>query len=353
MHQVSAISFPFSLSSFSEIIDVRSPSEYAIDHLPGAINLPVLDDAQREEVGILYKQNTFEARRLGAVMVSANISKHIQNHLMQYGTDYSPLIYCWRGGMRSRSFSFILNSIGWKSQIINGGYQAFRKFMVDETDSIFLHPDLNIHVLSGLTGVGKTRLLSIISDQGGQVLDLENLANHKGSLLGANPYSEQPTQKKFETQLWFKMKHFDLTKPIFVESESNRIGNIHCPTALWNALKNARVISVQLPISERLKILLEDYPYFKQKPEELKLLLNKIIPLRGHEQVTQWQQMIHAEQWEQFVQSMLETHYDICYRIPGSEQSNYLESSSEVLIENSSIQQFTAAANQIIHAANK
>lgn len=348
MQYESAISFPCDLSVYSEIIDVRSPSEYDIDHIPGAINLPVLNDNERAEVGLIYKQNPFEARRLGAALISANISKHIQSNMMQHGLDYVPLLYCWRGGMRSRSFSFILKSIGWKPQIIQGGYQAFRKFIVEDTEGLFQNTQLNFQVLSGLTGVGKTRLLSFIREQGGQVLDLEAIANHKGSLLGASPKSEQPSQKKFETQLWHQMRQFDLSKPIFTESESNRIGNVHCPPALWRALKNGRVINVQLPISERIKILLEEYPHFTEDTTELKLLLNKIIPLRGHDQVQQWRNMIDAQQWDDFVQSILETHYDLCYRVPGSEDSNYLKSSGEVIIADSSIQSFTKAAEQTI-----
>ncbi|MGJ8655081.1 MAG: tRNA 2-selenouridine(34) synthase MnmH [Akkermansiaceae bacterium] len=348
MQQLSTITFPCDFSEFSEIIDVRSPSEYALDHIPGSINLPVLNDEQRVKVGTLYKQNTFEARRLGAALISANVSEHIQNNMMQHGLDYRPALYCWRGGMRSRSFTFILQSIGWKPHVISGGYRAFRKFIVDDTDEIFLKDNLNLQVLSGLTGVGKTRLLKSIKEQGAQILDLEGLANHKGSLLGATPSSKQPAQKKFETQLWHQMKQFDLTKPIFTEAESNRIGNIHCPPALWKALKRSRVINVKLPIAERIKILLEEYPHFTENTDKLKLLLSKLIPLRGHKQVEQWNTLIDTKQWNDFVQSVLETHYDLCYRSPGEVDSNYLKSTGEITIADASKESFTHAAKQAI-----
>ncbi len=348
MQNLSTISIPCDFSEYSEIIDVRSPAEYALDHIPGAINLPVLDDAQREEIGTLYKDSPFEARRLGAALISANVSAHIQNEMMQHGMDYQPLLYCWRGGMRSRSFTFILKSIGWKPHVIQGGYRAFRKSVVDETEEIFLTEGLNLQVLSGLTGVGKTRLLLEIRKQGGQVLDLEGLANHKGSLLGATPSSAQPVQKKFETDLWHQMKQFDLTKPIFTEAESNRIGNVHCPPALWQAMKRSRVIDVQLPISERIKVLREEYPHFQDNAVELKMLLSKLIPLRGHEQIEQWNELIDAENWDDFVHSILETHYDLCYRPPGAEDSNYQTVTGEITIVDATKVSFENAARQTI-----
>lgn len=348
MQHLPSINFPRDLSEFSEIIDVRSPAEYALDHIPGAINLPVLYDEQRAKIGKIYKKNPFDARRLGAAIISANVSSHIQNHMMEYGPDYSPLLYCWRGGMRSRSFSFILNSICWRPYLVNGGYRAFRKFLVEETEDIFQQEALNLRVLSGLTGVGKTRLLKTIHTQGGQVLDLEALANHKGSLLGATPNSPQPAQKKFETNLWHQMKQFDLTKPIFTEAESNRIGSIHCPPSLWTALKSSPVINIELPINERIKILLEEYPHFKEDTDKLKLLLSKLIPLRGHDQVEEWNSLIDKQQWDDFVQSVLETHYDLCYRAPGSEDSNYQKATGNIAIQDASKESFQSAAKQAL-----
>ena len=348
MQHLSTIIFPCDLSQSSEIIDVRSPSEYALDHIPNSKNYPVLNDEEREKVGKLYKENPFKARRLGASIISANVSRHIQNGMMEYGPDYEPLLYCWRGGMRSRSFTFILKSIGWKATVIHGGYRAFRKYIVTETEKIFQHETLNLQTLSGLTGVGKTRLLDTIKKQGGQVLDLEGLANHKGSLLGATPKSTQPSQKRFETMLWNTMQQFDLSKPIFTEAESNRIGSIHCPTALWNALKCSRIINIKLSITERIKILCEEYPHFQNEPEKLKFLLSKLIPLRGKEIIEEWNQLIENGEWDKFVKSVLEHHYDLCYRTPGSENSNYQKPSAEIIIPNASTKGFLDASKNIL-----
>jgi len=348
MQHLSSITFPCDLSHYSEIIDVRSPSEYELDHIPGASNFPVLNDAEREKVGTLYKKNAFEARRLGASLISANVARHIQEKMMEHRSDYQPLLYCWRGGMRSRSFAFILKSIGWNATVVNGGYRTFRRHIVTETEEIFQQKALNLQTLSGLTGVGKTRLLKAIQEQGGQILDLEGLANHKGSLLGATPESSQPSQKRFETALWHTMKQFDLNSPIFTEAESNRIGSIHCPPALWQALKNSRVINVKLSISERIKILCEEYPHFQNDPNRLKFLLSKLIPLRGKELIQEWNSLIDNDDWDAFVKSVLEHHYDLCYRSPGSEHSNYQAPSAEVTIAEASKEGFHTASKETI-----
>jgi len=351
MQHLPTISFPHDLNEFSDIIDVRSPSEFKKDHIPGARNLPVLDDAKREEIGKIYKTNPFEARKLGAAIISAQVSSYIQNQMFDTGPEYKPLLYCWRGGMRSRSFAFILHSIGWKAHVIYGGYRAFRRYLIEDIEAIFTTKQLNIQVLSGLTGVGKTKLLHEIQKQGGQILDLEALANHKGSLLGSSPDSAQPSQKSFETNLWHKMRQLDLSKPIFTEAESNRIGSIHCPPALWRKLHQAKVINVELPIAERVKILLEDYPHFLENTPQLKLLLRRLISLRGHTQIEQWNTLIDKEQWKDFVKTLLETHYDLCYQSPGSEQSNYQPASANISIPDATAQSFTQAAKHAIDLA--
>ena len=197
MKHVETITLPHDLGEFSEIIDVRAPSEYAEDHLPGAVNLPVLNDNERIEVGKIYRTNPFEARKLGAQLISSNAAKHLASHLADKSRDYTPLLYCWRGGMRSNSLAHILRSIGWRARVIDGGYKAFRKFVTEDLEEQLNKPGLSLTVLSGQTGVAKTRLLHTLREQGAQIIDLEGLANHKGSALGSQ--GEQPTQKAFET----------------------------------------------------------------------------------------------------------------------------------------------------------
>ena len=313
------------------------------------MNLPVLTDAERIEVGTLYKKNPFEARRLGASLISANVSAHLKQHLAGQSADYQPLLYCWRGGMRSRSMAFILHSIGWKTHIINGGYRTFRQYISSDLEQLFADTNLDLRVLSGLTGVGKTRLLKAIHESGGQILDLEGLANHKGSLLGATPDSEQPSQKKFESQLWYTLSELDFSRPIYTEAESNRIGNIHCPAALWKALSDASVINVSLPISERIILLREEYPHFEENISHLTSQLSHLTKLRGHEQINEWRELTEANHWDAFVESVLVNHYDLCYRQPGHEKSNYQPASDTINIPDASYATYLTTAQSLLN----
>jgi len=314
MKHVETITFPHDLDEFTEIIDVRAPIEFAEDHLPGSINLPVLTDVQREVVGTLYKNDPFAARRLGASMISANAAEHLEGYLSAKDKNYAPLVYCWRGGMRSGSMAHILRSIGWRARIIEGGYKAFRKFVGEDLESLFSNIQLQLTILAGPTGVAKTRMLHTLKAQGAQVLDLEGLANHRGSVLGLTPDTEQPSQKNFETNLWQEVRALNTSLPIFTEAESNRIGSIHCPPALWKKLGEGNVIELKLPIEQRAQFLLDDYPHFTEQPDHLKSLLDRLIKLRGHEQLKLWHSQIDTGQWREFVMSVLKDHYDLVYR---------------------------------------
>lgn len=348
MHFFDSITLPDDLSQYSEIIDVRSPSEYALDHIPGAINLPVLNDEQRVIVGTLHKTSPFEARKLGAGLIAANAAAILQQHLAGKDMSYSPLIYCWRGGQRSRSLTHILSSVGWKAKLLKGGYRSFRKLVVDELEQILTETPLQLTVLSGLTGVGKTRLLHALTEQGAQVLDLEGLANHKGSLLGSPHLSEQPSQKQFETALWHTLREYDLTQPVYTEAESNRIGRVHCPTPLWKKLSEGKLIQTNLDISERIKLLAEDYPHFTENPQSLSELLNVLRRIRGNAQVDQWQQQIAEANWDTFLTSILVDHYDLCYRPPEHPDSNYTPPVAAITLASSTPADFTLAAREVM-----
>lgn len=349
MKHVETVTLPHDLSEFSEIIDVRSPSEFAEDHLPGAVNLPVLTNTERIKVGTLFNTHPFKARRLGASLISANIAHHLSNHLADKNKHYNPLIYCWRGGMRSNSLAHVLRSVGWRARLIKGGYKAFRKFVTEDTQRILNQPALQLTILSGQTGVAKTRLLQTLKQQGAQILDLENLANHRGSVLGLAPDAEQPSQKHFETRLWHALSQIDSTKPIFTEAESNRIGILHCPPSLWKKLSQGQVISVQLPLYQRAAFLLDDYPHFTRNPGHLKSLLTKLVKLRGHEQVNQWHHQIDAGHWPEFVESVLRNHYDLVYRRAGDEKSNYPAPSHSVNLTDFAPESLKKAATNLMN----
>ncbi|MFW6359160.1 MAG: tRNA 2-selenouridine(34) synthase MnmH [Chroococcales cyanobacterium] len=319
--------------SYSEIIDVRSPAEYAEDHLPNAINLPVLNNEERAKVGTIYKQiSPFEARKIGSSLVAKNISSHLNTHFASKEKDYSPLVYCWRGGQRSNSLAHILTQVGWRVTVLEGGYKTYRTYVREELKR--LTPQLSYKILCGLTGSGKTYLLQQLSQQGGQVLDLEGLANHRGSLLGQvweNQLQLQPSQKRFESLLLQKLKEFDCHKPVWVESESNTIGEIHVPSQLWKEMKRSPCIEIQLPLEERVKWLLQEYSHLTKNLNLLKYKLQWLTSRHGKKKIEEWYSLIDSSQLDSFVKDILINHYDPAYqRSVQHSFSNQLEKSLQL-----------------------
>ena len=308
------------LGEFDAVIDARSEGEFAEDHLPGAINWPSLDDAQRHEVGTLYKQvSPFEARKRGAALVAANIARHIEREVMDKPKGWKPLVYCWRGGQRSGSLSLVLGQIGFPVHIIEGGYKAFRAALLADLPA--LAQRLSWRVVCGPTGSGKTRLLQALEAAGAQVLDLEGLASHRSSVLGLIPGQPQPTQKRFDTLVWEKLRGFDPARPVFVESESRKVGNVAVPEALITAMRAGECLRLELSDEERVRLLLEDYAFFREDPGFFCQRLDALVQLRGREQVEQWQQRVRAGDVESVVRELLVKHYDPGYA--SSTQRNF------------------------------
>ncbi|NRB43356.1 MAG: tRNA 2-selenouridine(34) synthase MnmH [Verrucomicrobiales bacterium] len=301
------------LAEYDDVIDVRSPLEFAEDNLPGSINLPVLSNSEREEVGTIYKQmSPFEARRRGAALVSHNIAEHLNNYFFEKEKDYSPLIYCWRGGERSRSIATILESIGWKPVLLEGGYQAYRKHIVESFDKL-LQNNFHFKIISGLTGSGKTKLLKQLNECGMQIINLEGLAAHRGSALGEETSIEQPSQKKFERLLYEKILSFSIDQPIFLESESSRIGNLQIPSNFWTIMKSSPVLEINVDRKYRVDFLLREYPHFTESPDLLKSKLEKIKHLKIDSVFNTWISMVEENNHEGFVHSILKDHYDAAY----------------------------------------
>ena len=300
------------LTAFDEIIDVRSPGEFAEDHIPGAINLPVLNDAERARVGTLYKQvSSFEAKKIGAALVSRNIAQHLDTWFADKPKSYRPLVCCWRGGSRSGSMTHILQKIGFHAEQLDGGYKAYRRHVVAELAS--LPSRLTYRVVCGPTGSGKSRLLQALASQGAQVLDLEMLAAHRGSLLGALPDQPQPPQKSFESAIWSALSGFDPARPVFVESESKKIGALRVPDALITAMHASRCVRLEVPLAARVQLLREEYPHFLRDPETLNNQLAHLSRLRGTDTVAAWQALASQQAWDQLVATLLEQHYDPAY----------------------------------------
>lgn len=301
------------LSGFHEIIDVRSPTEFEDDHLPGALSCPVLDDAQRTRIGTLYKQSSaFEARRLGAALVAQNIAAHLLQRFQDRGPQWRPLIYCWRGGQRSGAMVTVFRQIGWDAHQLEGGYRLYRRDVLARLEA--LPGTLELRVLGGPTGCAKSRVLDALAARGEQVLDLEGLACHKGSVLGALPGQTQPSQKLFETGLAEALRRFDPARPVYVEAESRRIGRLTLPTALVQRLRSAHCLLIEADLSARTHYLLHDYRYLIDDPDWTIARLQHLRAVRGEAQVRQWIQHVHDKDWAALVGSLLRDHYDPLYR---------------------------------------
>ncbi len=312
VHRLSAADAIARLAGFDAVIDVRSESEFAEDHLPGAVNWPVLSDAERHAIGFEYTQvSPFAARKRGAALASRNIASHVETHVQPLPQGWRPLVYCWRGGQRSGSLSLVLGQIGFSVQVLEGGYQAFRRHVLAELDP--LAEQFDFRVLCGRTGSAKSRLLLALREAGAQALDLEALACHRGSVLGPLPGRPQPSQKAFETALWQALRDLDPARPVFAEGESRLIGRLRVPERLTDRLRGARCVEVRLPLAARVEFLLDDYAHFVTDTEAFCERLSALREQRGAAVVARWQAQARAGALREVVQELLTLHYDPGY----------------------------------------
>jgi tRNA 2-selenouridine synthase len=301
------------LERYDAIIDVRSPSEFAEDHLPGALNWPVLSDDERARVGTLYVQTSpMAARQIGAALVARNIAAAIERHVQGLPREWQPLVYCWRGGQRSGAMAWFLGQIGFRTAQLQGGYKAFRAQV--RADLTELPLKFDYRVLAGRTGSGKTRLLQALRSAGAQVLDLEAIACHRGSVLGGLPGTPQPSQKAFDTALWQALRALDPARPVFVESESKKVGSLQLPEALVQRMReHGQCLRVQMSDEARTQLLLDEYGFFAHDVEGFCKLLDALVDLRGRERVQHWQAMARAGQWAELFALLMQDHYDPLY----------------------------------------
>lgn len=300
------------LATFDAVIDARSPTEHALDHLPGALNWPVLDDEERRIVGTEYTQlSAFEARKRGAAIAARNIARHLEREGAALGPAWKPLVYCWRGGQRSGSLALVLAQVGFEVHVLEGGYRAFRRRVLADLEDA--GAGLDFRVLCGRTGTGKSRLLQALASRGAQVLDLEALAEHRGSVLGSMPDRPQPSQKAFETRLWQTLRGFDPIHPVFVESESRTIGRLRLPEPLLLRMRAAPCLRVEMSLAARVALLREDYAHFVADTPALCERLDTLREARGHACVEAWQALARAGDIDALVTALLETHYDPVY----------------------------------------
>lgn len=302
---------PDAIARYRDIIDVRSPAEFALDRVPGALNWPVLSDDERASVGTLHAQTSaFEARRVGAALISRNIADIVERCAGR-PRDWAPLVYCWRGGQRSRSLAHVLSEIGWRVAQLEGGYRAYRRHVVEQL--AVLPARFAFLVVCGMTGSGKSRLIAALAAEGAQVLDLEALASHRGSLLGDLPDAPQPSQKAFESGVWGALARFDTARPVFVEAESKRIGRLQVPEALLAAMRASPCIRVELSMASRVALLKEEYAHFLGDPALLAQRLVPLVPLHGHATIARWTTLAEQRAFDELVEDLLVAHYDPTY----------------------------------------
>ncbi|MBP6564389.1 MAG: tRNA 2-selenouridine(34) synthase MnmH [Burkholderiales bacterium] len=300
------------LASHPDRLDVRSPSEFADDHVPGAISCPVLDDDERALVGTLHaEQGAFEAKKAGAALVSRHIAAILETVARDKPRDWAPLVYCWRGGKRSGSLAHVLNEIGFPAVQLEGGYRTWRRHVVARLAT--LPAAFRYRVVCGVTGSGKSRLLAALDAEGAQVLDLEGLAQHRGSLLGDVPGAPQPSQKAFETAIHETYTHFDARLVVWIESESRKIGALQVPDALLERMRAAPCVRVELPPASRIALLKEEYAHFLADPGALAARLAHLTELRGQATIERWSELAHAGDFDALVAELLESHYDPTY----------------------------------------
>lgn len=298
-------------SEYDLIIDARSPREYAEDHIPGALNWPVVFDEEYAEVGTLHRTDRMAAYQLGVRYALTNMSKRIEQDLKDYRFDSKILVYCFRGGKRSRLWLNSLDIIGYRVEVLKGGWKAYRHTVNEALASVPTRYRYN--VLSGSTGCGKTRLLYALQKAGAQVLDLEAIAVHRGSIIGAVPGQSQPTQKMFDSLLVQKLSTFDTEQPIWVEAESKKIGNVQLPDALLATMRKGTIIQVSSDMAQRVTLWREDYRHFEEDPAGLLGRLQHLIPLVGKKEFDAWQSLADEGNIPLLFETLMRNHYDPAY----------------------------------------
>lgn len=312
-HALTALPPPGGLP-FDDVVDVRSPAEFADDHIPGAINLPALDDPERARIGTVYvREDRFLARKQGAAMVARNVACHLDGPLADRGGGWKPLVYCWRGGQRSGSVAMILDQVGWRVSVLDGGYRTYRRLVAQR---LYDQPlGMRVVLIDGGTGSGKTQLLAHLAARGAQVIDLEGLAEHRGSNFGGWP-GGQPSQKMFESRLARALGGLDPARPLFLEAESNAIGRILLPPAIWQAMGDAEVIAMEVPAAARARFLTDAYPDLTQDADRLSERIDRLRRYHPRERIEGWHALAAEGRYVALAETLIAEHYDPRYASP-------------------------------------
>lgn len=332
-------------SAYDAIIDVRSPAEFEDDHIPGAVSLPALSNDERAQVGTLYKQvSAFEAKKAGAALISRSIAAHIENYFMDKPGGFKPLVYCWRGGQRSGSFALVLAEIGFLPHTLIGGYKRYRHDVLAQVET--LPASFSYRVVAGRTATAKTRFLEALDSAGAQVLDLEGLANHKGSMFGLTPGTVQPSPRGFESRIVDALRQFDPEQPVWVESESPKIGQLFVPKSLHEAMRHSPSIRLHAPLTARVEHSVSDYQPWFDYPDEVRARLERLTYRHGHAVIEKWMALLNNRDWEGLVEALLTDHYDPAYA--GSSSAYGWDQGERVELSDLSAQSIKKAAEDAL-----
>lgn len=338
------------VDDFDEVIDVRSPGEFAEDHIPGSLNCPVLDDEERARVGTLYKQvSPFEARRVGAALVARNIARHLDMTLHDRPRQWRPLVYCWRGGGRSDAMAEILRRVGWRAGKLSGGYRAYRRAVLDEL--AVLPGRYRFVVLCGRTGSGKSATLRALASLGEQVLDLEHLARHRGSVLGELPGQPQPSQKYFESLLRKALLGFDASRPVYVEAESRKVGNVQVPPDLIGAIRASECIVIDADVAVRSALLMDEYRHFLSSSDALAGRLRALTTHYGKATIQQWVDLSLEGRHAELVEVLLREHYDPAYDRSILRNFPVVDTAPRIALRGSSEAEMLEVAHRVVGAS--
>jgi len=287
------------------VIDVRSPSEFSKGHIPGSHNIPLFDDSEREKVGIKYKKVGRTAAILEGLRLSGPLVYSKLEQAMKISSDGRLLLYCWRGGMRSEAMDWLFSLGDIDTEILDGGYKSYRHFVLDN-----LSVNRKMVVLGGLTGSGKTHILKYIRESGHQVIDLEGLANHKGSAFGSIGQPPQPSSEQFANMLFDEWKQIDPGEPVWIEDESRNIGNVFMPEQFYLNLQKNPAIIIRMDIKTRLPRLLEEYSSFST--DELMASVMKISKRLGGDRTREAIDAIRSGDFQKAIEITLQ-YYDKAY----------------------------------------
>ena len=337
---------PLPFDQYALVIDARSPHEYLEDHVPGAVNLPVVDDAEFAEVGIQYKTDQHAAYLIGAQHSFRNLARHTADLISRYKPTDRFLVYCFRGGKRSALWAANLRLIGFTVDVVPGGWKRYRNWVRESL--VTLPPRFDYRVLCGPTNCGKTRLLQALASEGEQVLDLEGLARHKGSLLGDLPGQPQPTQKYFDTLVLDALRRFDPARPVWVEAESKKVGRLLVPEELSAAMRRAPTTHLSVPMKERVQLCTEEYAHFVADPLSMVARLGSLKPLVGGEELALWHTLASEGRAPELFERLMTQHYDPAYSRSTTREFGPGDATNRLELESLQPQALAATARTMI-----